>query len=90
MKPIRIQQKRTKGWRKPPNTVCVSRPSKWGNPFKVEEHGRAKAIAMYRTWLTRGDGQVLPVEELRGKNLACYCKADELCHAEVLLEIANQ
>lgn len=33
--PIRIQQRRTKGWRLPPNAVAVSRPSKWGNPFKV-------------------------------------------------------
>lgn len=31
--PKRIQMKRTRGWRKPPNTVYVGRPSKWGNPF---------------------------------------------------------
>lgn len=31
--PKRIQLRRTKGWRKPPNTVVVARPSKWGNPF---------------------------------------------------------
>lgn len=31
--PKRIQLRRTKGWRKPPNTVVVSRPSKWGNPI---------------------------------------------------------
>ena len=28
--------------------------------------------------------------DLRGKNLACYCPLDEPCHADVLLEIANQ
>ena len=33
--PKRIQRRRTKGWRMPPNTVYVGRPSKWGNPFKV-------------------------------------------------------
>jgi hypothetical protein len=27
--------------------------------------------------------------ELRGKNLACWCKLSEVCHADVLLEIAN-
>lgn len=32
-KPVRIQRKRTKGWRMPPNTVNVTRPGKWGNPF---------------------------------------------------------
>lgn len=28
--------------------------------------------------------------ELRGKNLACWCRFGEPCHADVLLEIANQ
>lgn len=28
--------------------------------------------------------------ELRGKNLACWCKPGEPCHADVLLEIANK
>ena len=27
--------------------------------------------------------------ELCGKNLACFCKADFACHADVLLELAN-
>ena len=27
--------------------------------------------------------------ELRGKDLACYCPLDEPCHADVLLELAN-
>ena len=27
--------------------------------------------------------------ELRGKNLACWCKLDAPCHADVLLELAN-
>jgi hypothetical protein len=36
VKPKRIQRKRTKGWRMPPNTVCVTRPSDWGNPFRVD------------------------------------------------------
>ena len=33
--PIRIQLRRTKGWRKPPNTVVVSRPTAWGNPWRA-------------------------------------------------------
>ena len=31
----RIQRKRTKGWRLPPNTVCITRGTKWGNPLKI-------------------------------------------------------
>jgi hypothetical protein len=27
---------------------------------------------------------------LRGKDLACWCKLDEPCHADVLLELANR
>jgi hypothetical protein len=29
-------------------------------------------------------------EELRGKNLACFCKPGDPCHADVLLELANK
>lgn len=28
-------------------------------------------------------------EELRGKNLACWCALDQPCHADVLLKLAN-
>ena len=31
----------------------------------------------------------LPLSQLAGKNLACFCRADEPCHADVLLELAN-
>jgi len=31
--PVRIQRKRTKGWRMPEGAVYVGRGSKWGNPF---------------------------------------------------------
>lgn len=33
--PERIQLWRTKGWRKPEGAVVVSRPSRWGNWYKV-------------------------------------------------------
>jgi hypothetical protein len=29
------------------------------------------------------------IQELRGKNLACFCPLDQACHADVLLELAN-
>lgn len=28
--------------------------------------------------------------ELAGKNLACWCPTDQPCHADVLLELANE
>lgn len=33
MKPERIQRKRIKGYRLAPNTVCVTRPGTYGNPY---------------------------------------------------------
>lgn len=33
--PHRVQLRRTKGWRKPENTIVVARPSRWGNPYRV-------------------------------------------------------
>lgn len=36
--PKRVQRKRTLGYKLPPNTVVVSRPSKWGNPFVVGKY----------------------------------------------------
>lgn len=103
--PIRVQLSRKKGWRMPQNTVRVARPGKWGNPFKVGESvhrgpmysGRdelvrdtAHAVRLYRKWLftQRQAGHL--IAELRGKNLACWCKLDQPCHADVLLELANK
>ena len=84
--PKGIQRKRTKGWRMPADAVNVSRPSKWGNPFTVEAHGRDRAVELYE----RHRLPHLPVHELRGKDLACWCRLDQLCHRNVLLKAANE
>ena len=34
--PVRIQRQRTAGWRMPPNTVYVGRPTIYGNPFTCD------------------------------------------------------
>lgn len=47
----RIQLKRTKGWKMPPNTVKVARPAAWGNPYPVAVFGRDLAIALFRNSL---------------------------------------
>ena len=97
MSPKRIQIKRTKGWRKPANTVYIGRPTKWGNPFRIGPGMDARtSVARYREWLNgkrrldidpprKGDIKA----ELRGKNLACWCKVGAPCHGDVLLKIAN-
>lgn len=92
--PVRIQLKRTKGWKKPENTVNVARPSKWGNEHKVGRDGTAaECVAKYladlkgRIWSEPNKRTVKA--ELRGKNLACWCKLGTPCHADELLKIAN-
>ena len=34
--------------------------------------------------------QEADLSELKGKNLACFCKEGQPCHADVLLELANK
>ena len=51
MTPKRVQQRRTKGWRKPDGAISGARPHKWGNPFEVGEHGITDAentVRLYR------------------------------------------
>ena len=88
--PKRIQRKRSKGWRMPKNAVYVGRPTKWGNPFKLNVYGE-EALDMFRKDLERRL-KLEPkfLEPLRGKDLACWCPLDRLCHADILLELANR
>ncbi len=76
----------------PPGAVYVGRPSKWSNPFKVGPRGtRENVIRLYREWLWHSDNGAFrqkAKEELRGKDLVCWC-APKPCHADVLLEVAN-
>lgn len=97
--PERIQRRRNFGWRKPPNTVYVGRPSRWGNPFSVYEHGQRGAVTKFRDWLDGAYADIYPInrqwvlgniEHLRGKNLSCWCAKGEACHADVLMELANK
>ena len=37
--PQRIQRLRTKGWKAPPNTIMVTRPGKFGNPWAPKKVG---------------------------------------------------
>ncbi len=118
--PERIQLRRTKGWRLPENTIVVSRPSKWGNPFVVGEDvppearrflvdptdphrdGLLRALASlsrvkitqqqavdaHAWWILEQPHLMLSLGELRGHDLACWCKPGP-CHADTLIELSN-
>lgn len=146
--PVRLQRRRARGFQLPPNTVCVDRTSRWGNPFrfnsprdglarvpaidgspweyesrisspgtdhafhhpdgrvtrhKVRLLTRSECVELYRSALLTGEPLRLWFDsrctiritpevvraELAGKNLACFCALNQLCHADVLLAVAN-
>jgi len=56
----RIQLSRKKGWRLPPNTLNVARPSKYGNPHRIgfcpvwrpeDKSARRRRYARYYKWV---------------------------------------
>ena len=103
--PNRVQLSRGRGWRMPPDTVKVSRPGRYGNPFPVGAEGpqgmiapdQESAVGLFRQMMFDGKLRAAtgyPSDEdiradLRGKNLACWCKIGTPCHVDVLIEIAN-
>ena len=101
----------------PENAVSITRPGRWGNPFKVgipvgdlpyREFVRAtgifgegdfldpdrivkpgEAVELFRRHLRAFPGEYPKEEELRGRDLACFCRLDSPCHGDVLLSRAN-
>ncbi len=87
----------------PAGAIYVGRPTIWGNPYLVEHyniegcgkaealrHAREMAVRDFWMWFHLRDSAMQAArEELRGKDLACWCPLDQPCHADVLLEVAN-
>jgi hypothetical protein len=90
----------------PENTVSVCRPGKWGNPFPVGAQGFVFEDGSAVFYRGSGATPKIVVDlyrsrtapklrdkaraELAGKDLACWCKPGDPCHADVLLELANR
>jgi hypothetical protein len=57
---MRIQLRRTKGWRRPADSLKVDRTTIFGNPFTLDKYEPAKAVEMHRAWLTgaMSDGDI--------------------------------
>jgi len=136
IQPVRIQMKRKKGFNLQEYSkslnglecILVSRPSKWGNPFRlmgdmiyVDASHRRKILSpwvlFYQTWghtekdvvklfrdllMDLNSHKIEPeiyqrfkymrdrIFDLRGKDLVCWCPLDQPCHADILLELANE
>ncbi len=76
----------------------------WGNPYggkdneeKVWKFKYAINDGNHWDWLHRhfdhDEGEIWDMKtwlrHLKGKNLACWCRLDQCCHADVLLDLAN-
>lgn len=74
---------------RPSASVCIGRPSPWGNPFAIGRDGDRDAVmARYVAWLGRDPELVdLARRELAGKDLVCWC-APAACHGHVLRDLA--
>lgn len=86
--PHRVQLRRTKGWRMPRNTVKVDRTTPWGNQAGAGIVDKAQSVAAFRRWLeieATLEWKKAARAALVGKNLACWCKQGEPCHADYLL-----
>jgi hypothetical protein len=82
----------------PANTVSVAKPSRWrplyswwvctGESTAGCRH--AEAVEIFREYMMRRPRLIEAArQQLRGKNLACWCPLHKPCHADVLIEIAN-
>ena len=83
----------------PEGAIYVGRPTKWGNLAKVGDsktiNGKTTvvtpelAVALYWFWLD--SEQIADAKaELAGRDLVCWCPEGQPCHADLLLEIANE
>lgn len=97
--PRRIQRSRAKGWRMPDGAIYVGRPTMWGNRWTIgtwsNTLGRKvetieEAVELYRLLIWPAAHHLAWIRErLRGHDLVCWCPLDAVCHADILLEIAN-
>ena len=71
-----------KGWLEGPGVLCNS----------TDRPGLlSRAVELYRERFVHGElGRRTIRDALRGKDLVCWCPLGQPCHADVLLEIANE
>lgn len=100
--PFLVERWRNRRWRllddrrydqgRPSAYGTTGQPVSWW--FDNARDARARAVELYSTAVLEYLGPMwLPPEvlaELTGKDLACWCPLDQPCHADVLLQLANQ
>lgn len=85
------------------DAVIVARPGPWGNPHDWRTLGNDEAVRRYRRDLLAGQLVTKDIKgrdrapvgaedarrELAGRDVACWCGPDEVCHGDALLDIVN-
>ena len=93
-RPRRVQLSRAAGFRLPPGTVSVASPTRWANPFRPAvrtPEANALAVQKFIAYLDVNPELVADArEQLRGLDLACWCRPDLPCHADVWLDLVNE
>ena len=82
------------------NPFTVAEAKEFHKLFGAPDDGETPAhtaVRWFREWLNGEpvDRECRPpsrdkIKLLRGKNLACFCPLDHPCHADVLLQLANE
>jgi hypothetical protein len=85
------------------NPFTMAKYQEYMDPRASDEEARRACVDAFRDWLrgitwAAGSGPewdrrladyLAAIPELRGKDLACWCRLSDPCHADVLLDLAN-
>jgi hypothetical protein len=74
--------------------VYCGRPSIWGNPFSHKDskiasyktNNKEESLKKHKEWLETNEYLLSKLIELSGKRLACFCKSNQKCHVDNLIE----
>ena len=73
--------------------IDVRQAKRWGWKIDFPDSvapDNETAVRRFALCVALDDASIAEIRRLlRGKNLACWCKSGEPCHADVLLELAN-
>lgn len=78
-----------------PYDICIMRPGKYRNPFKIGRDGdRPTVVAKFKKYFDeriKKDKQFLiDVMKLKDKRLGCCCRIDEACHGDIYVDFLNE
>lgn len=86
-------------WLEDPNHVYIGRnmifyvrgatASKYANPFSAKKYGLDDCLIKYRKYIESSPELLNSIQELKGKELGCWCHPEK-CHGDILLELINK